>query len=53
MATQPKPSARQVYYLAHLMAEAIDVQFPETRSDASELIRRLKGSAGDAAAELV
>lgn len=38
-----KPSARQVYCLAHLMSEALGVSFPSDRREASELIGRLRG----------
>jgi hypothetical protein len=51
--TDRKPSARQVYAIAHLALDALEVDWPESRRDASELISRLsevapqKGSGGD------
>jgi len=36
-----KPSVKQVYALAAALCERMGEQFPESRSDASELIQRL------------
>lgn len=37
-----KPSARQVYCVAHLMADVLELKWPESRADASELIGQLR-----------
>ena len=40
--TDRKPSARQVYALAHLTLEALGETWPENRAEASDLIGRLR-----------
>lgn len=48
-----KPSPKQVYKLAHLMADALEVPWPESRGAASELIGRLMALQGDMPAPVV
>jgi hypothetical protein len=42
-----KPSPKQVYKLAHLMADALELPWPEDRAQASDLISRLMTLAGE------
>jgi hypothetical protein len=37
-----KPTGKQIYFACRLALQALGVEWPETRSDASELIGRLK-----------
>lgn len=46
-----KPTGKQVYFACRLALQALGVDFPETRSDASELIGRLKALAEGQAPE--
>lgn len=40
--TDVKPSARQVYAIAHMTVEALQLSWPGSRAEASELIGQLK-----------
>ncbi len=40
--TKP-PSVRQVYAIAHAFCERLGERWPESRAEASELIRHLRG----------
>ena len=48
-----KPSPKQVYKLAHLMADALEVPWPQTRAEASDLIGRLMALSGEMPAPVV
>ena len=45
---EAKPTAKQVYALAHELCERADEEFPVTRGQASELIQRLRAENGKA-----
>jgi hypothetical protein len=40
--TDRKPSARQIYAVAHMTVEALGLEWPGSRAEASELISRLR-----------
>ena len=42
-----KPTAKQMYALAHELAKHAGMRFPSTRGAASELIERLRGESGN------
>lgn len=46
-----KPSPKQVYYLARLLCQAAEVDYPATRSDASKLIETLVESTAKGATD--
>jgi hypothetical protein len=46
--TDAKPTAKQVYALAHELCERAGEDFPATRGAASELIQRLRVESGKA-----
>ena len=41
--TRKPPSVRQIYAIAHALCERHGERWPETRAEASELIRELRG----------
>jgi hypothetical protein len=43
MRTEAPPTVKQVYATAAALCEGADEQFPTTRGEASELIRKLRG----------
>ena len=45
---EAKPTAKQVYALAHELAKRAGEEFPSTRGVASELIERLRAESGAA-----
>jgi hypothetical protein len=40
--TGDRPTAKQVYAIAHALVEIAGVQWPETRGDASTLLQQLR-----------
>lgn len=52
MEKRGKPTVRQVYALAAALCERMGEEFPESRSDASELIERLRVENGHPAPRL-
>ena len=48
---ESKPTAKQVYALAHEICERAGEEFPATRGAASELIERLRAENGKASAK--
>jgi hypothetical protein len=43
---EPPPTSRQIYGLAHALAEEAGVPWPATRAEASALISHLRGEDG-------
>ena len=52
MEKRDKPTVRQVYALAAALCERMGEEFPESKSDASELIERLRIENGHPAPRL-
>lgn len=47
MSDDDRPSVRTRYRIAHLMCEALELPWPETKAEARDLIQRLEALAGN------